>query len=158
VAGQLVKLYKRFDGYPAGVLDVLIPFVADFEANRGCNAFGYLLARMTMAFGEAEEKDRLRRLADLKRKDSIWFTKRNYNTGFGLGDTWHSDLKYAYVIDLKATIKVYAVSSGAGRRFLDNQAVFNGAAEGHAIPAELLATIPVGTTVEAALTLVEEAE
>lgn len=100
-----IKIYKHSDGYPDGVIPVLLRRVQSFMEHRGWDP-SYLTARILMAFGveeairrkewETHEHDVFRRMA-----------KEPCVLGFGLDTDWHGDIEFAYVVDKEFNINVH---------------------------------------------------
>lgn len=85
---QTIKLYKHCDGYPSGVLPVLEPCVEAFLQRRGWDP-EYLLARLVMAFGLAEEPQR-----------------QTGFLGYGLSGEWYADIEWIYRVRRDGSIEV----------------------------------------------------
>lgn len=121
VKGSEIKIYKHSDGYPTGVLPVLVPFMHDFLKRRG-NDPEYMLARCLMAFARDEEEDRKKQVEKYQSKDSdlpslVEYYKQPSVLGFGLDLEWHVDLAWFYILDgEKATIEIWRPD----RSFWDN--------------------------------------
>ena len=88
VEGSNVVIYKHYDGYPEGVLPVLIPFLKDFHKDRGMDE-EYMVCQIVRAFaveeGLAGEDDHVKEV-DVK-------------LGWGLDvGLRHADIEYLYVV------------------------------------------------------------
>jgi hypothetical protein len=106
-----IYVYKHSDGYPEGVLPVLVPFVQEFFAERG-NDECYFLAQVIRRFAIADYKEVLKEIAD---PESFYnrFTKprggQPYQLqflGWGLDCIKHADIEYLYEIGSKGEIYV----------------------------------------------------
>lgn len=103
-------IYRHSDGYPGnlkavkdggeyGVLIELVPFLRDFQTNRGLSDTEYAAART------------LQHLANLY---DLGFSKleasKTYNyIGYGVSSAIHSDIEYLYAVK-PTKLEVYAVS------------------------------------------------
>lgn len=100
-----IKIYKHCDGYPNGVLDVLLPCVQTFQKYRGWDP-EYLTARILMAFAVDEEKD-YQEYATSEHSFLRDTANKPRVTGFGLDSCWHGDIEFAYVVDKNFNINVH---------------------------------------------------
>jgi len=92
-------IYKHSDGYPDGVLPLLIPFVQRFLLARGYDV-EYLSARTLQYF--ANETDRS--LQEYRGGRSEGFEV----LGFGICKDFHGDIEYLYCV-YPEKVKVYSV-------------------------------------------------
>jgi hypothetical protein len=102
------KIYKHSDGYPEGVLDVLVPTVETFKEYRGWDP-EYLTARILMAFALNEEEQ----YRAYRTKGHEWASEPRV-TGFGLDSGWHGDIEFAYIIEPDFTINVHCLWGSGG--------------------------------------------
>lgn len=135
------KIYKHSDGYPEGVLDVLLPTVTMFQEHRGWDS-EYLTARILMAFA-VDEHERYKEYQAEYEKDPEgpysfvkYFGGQMKVTGFGLDPDWHGDIEFAYVIEPDFTINVHC---------------FWGCSRRTPTKSNLMCAIPSGTSLEKAL-------
>lgn len=75
-----VQIYKHCDGYPSGVLPILLPFLDRFSKERG-NDSEYCLAQIVREFAVKEPP-----------KDML---------GWGLDTAFHGDEEFVYVVEWK---------------------------------------------------------
>lgn len=98
-----IHIYKHSDGYPEGVLPVLVPFVKDFMENRGYDEC-YLLAQIIRRFAIVQHLEDI--AFDLKHPN-LPKTNHMYSfLGWGLDCEKHGDIQYLYEIDEKGNIYV----------------------------------------------------
>lgn len=133
VEGNPVLFYKHSDGYPSGVLDVLLPLVADFFKLRGFDK-EYLVAHICHAFIAAEWKNMAE---DKFYKDNPNIVARSKYLGFGLDTEIHGDIEFLYTVKADGSVVVEGVThSYATRARTAGQA---------------LGTFPLGTDVASAI-------
>lgn len=97
-----IHIYKHSDGYPEGVLPVLVPFVKDFMAERGYEE-DYILAQIVRRFAVVQHYENLKfreKYPQLKGSSDYEFL------GWGLDCEKHGDIQYLYEIDEKGAIYV----------------------------------------------------
>jgi len=97
VKGNDSVIYKHCDGYPEGILPILVPFLKIFKSNRG-NDPHYCLASILREFTRQEiiHSDDWFKVVD---KGSE--TPREFCMSYGI-QTWISeDIDYLYVVDLE---------------------------------------------------------
>lgn len=100
---EAIKLYKHCDGYPAGVLPVLEPCVEAFLKRRGWDP-EYLLARLVMAFGLAEERHR----QAMKAHPTLGERYRHpETTGYGLSREWYADIEWVYRVRRDGSVEAW---------------------------------------------------
>ena len=107
------KIYKHSDGYPSGVLPVLIPFIRRFYQERGDDK-EYAIAQIIREFARAEDKRRKERYEQLKDSNNDFDQKlaKSYKQprilGWGATNHYHIDVEYIYQVDLEeGKLKVY---------------------------------------------------
>ena len=101
VEGSKVLFYKHSDGYPSGVLDVLLPLVSAFWASRGYDAD--LPAHIAHAFIAANLKHYA---------EDSWYQKnpatveRSKFLGYGLDCEIHGDTEFLYTVKRDGSVTV----------------------------------------------------
>lgn len=95
-----ILIYKHSDGYPSGVLPLLIPFVEDFFKSRGDDEC-YFLAQCIRHFAVEDFKRETEKDGD----DSVFATPYRF-LGWGLDCAQHGDVDYLYEVDDKGNIFV----------------------------------------------------
>lgn len=107
IEGQPIYFYKHSDGYPEGVLPTLEPFVAHFFKHRGYDPV-YFIARLCMAFGEAERRSNEEFAANRLARGQAPFDYDDECSclGYGLDLEIHGDIEYLYVVSAKGKITV----------------------------------------------------
>lgn len=137
--GTTCKVYKHYDGYPSETLKTLIPFVADFMERRGYDE-EYMVAQLCCTMiNESWERMVAVKKTMPKVYGEVDESKRDL-AGFGVGNQWHPDIEYVYVIRDSGTIEVYMVD-------IDCATI---TVSGGSIRGRILATLPLGTPVEQA--------
>lgn len=97
-----IHIYKHSDGYPEGVLPVLVPFVQEFMASRGYDEC-YMLCQLVRRFAVLDY------LEEQEWNAKHPTLKSDYRTGFlgwGLDCERHGDIEYLYEIDESGAIYV----------------------------------------------------
>ncbi len=113
-------IYKHSDGYPEGVLPVLVPFAKHFKAHRGHDP-SYCVAQIIRAFMltdlEHSQKMDLEQEKENARKDSVggllstmkWEKNtREQVTGWGIDDAIHGDIEFLYVVNADGTVETWS--------------------------------------------------
>jgi len=77
-----VILYKHYDGYPDGILPVLLPFCTSFQQNRGLSDSQYAGAWCMYEFCKYYRS----------------YTSETDFLGHGITDSIHGDIEYLYKI------------------------------------------------------------
>lgn len=103
-------LYRHSDGYPdteSGVLHDIIPFLQDFQKNRGLDDSEYVSARLMQHLTNIADQQ----LDDwYKERPEYQTTAQTYKyTGFGICNSFHGDIEYYYAIS-PTHLDVYDVS------------------------------------------------
>lgn len=98
-----IYIYKHSDGYPEGVLPVLVPFVQEFFKHRGDDE-AYFLAQCVRRFA-IEDAKRDAVFASQFPSDAR-FAKTFEFLGWGLDCEEHGDIEYLYEVDNKGNIYV----------------------------------------------------
>ena len=98
-----IHVYKHSDGYPEGVLPVLVPFVKEFMASRGYDEC-YLLAQVVRRFAVTDYLDQ-KLFEERHPQLSPHDTTRDF-LGWGLDCEKHGDIDYLYEIDKTGAIFV----------------------------------------------------
>lgn len=134
--GTPVLVYQHSDGYPSGVLPTLLPFVAEFMKYRGyddCYMPARLLQRLTNDSDAA--------LKQMRENMKGMFGNREVTPeflSFGVDTEIHGDIEYLYTVRKNGTVEVSRPSGEDPDKF------------------PILATIPLGTAVAAALKMCGE--
>ncbi len=132
VEGSKVLLYIHSDGYPAGILPTLLPFVAKFVKGRGDDE-EYMPARILQVFMNEADKhmEEFRtKMPDLLGKPASY----EGLLGFGVDTEIHGDIAYLYIVKKGGAVEVQKVRGfGESQKFTT------------------LKTFPVGTDPKAAL-------
>ncbi|MFZ8933227.1 MAG: hypothetical protein ACO2ZP_04945 [Bacteriovoracaceae bacterium] len=101
-----IYIYKHSDGYPSGVLPILVPFVEYFHKTRGADNGTYLLAQIVREFAVNDFKESLSR-AEIESPDEVKARERFRKTlGWGIDLAKHGDIDYLYEIDADGNIYV----------------------------------------------------
>lgn len=111
-----IFLYRHGDGYPAGVLPVLLPFVAEFMKFRG-NDPEYMTARLMQRLCNASDASSLEWREKMKQsglRSSEEDGKPDF-LGYGIDNQIHGDIEYFYVVKTDGSVDVQKVSYGAER-------------------------------------------
>lgn len=100
-----IYIYKHSDGYPEGVLPVLVPFVADFFKFRGDDEC-YFLAQLIRRFAVVDylyNEKRAKKHPEIygKREGGVYEF-----LGWGLDCEQHGDIEYLYEVDKTGQIYV----------------------------------------------------
>lgn len=90
-------IYRHCDGYPKGVLPDLIPFLKDFDKNRGIDDIEYAAANLVvyLRYHHCGEPSNTR------------------YTGLGICKHFYSDIEFFYAIYGDGTVKVFKVKYDA---------------------------------------------
>jgi len=100
-----IHIYKHSDGYPSGVLPILVPFVREFMASRGYDEC-YLLAQCMRRFAVEDFKyDEMRQKENPDKYNGLARNVYEF-LGWGLDCERHEDIEYLYEIDEKGSIYV----------------------------------------------------
>ena len=97
-----IHVYKHSDGYPEGVLPVLVPFVAQFMESRGYDEC-YILAQLVRRFAVEDYKAEI----EFNAKHPNFPRNSSYEfLGWGLDCERHGDIEYLYEIGEDGSIWV----------------------------------------------------
>jgi hypothetical protein len=124
IEGSPVYVYKHSDGYPAGVLPVLLPFRDRFYEGRGYDP-EYFLARLLMAFGIEEHTDAAHTLANPDPSDPYYKYAANHARkvmegkevlSYGIDTVIHGDIEFFYMVGSDGTVRVHKRGYDDGNR------------------------------------------
>jgi hypothetical protein len=124
IEGSPVYVYKHSDGYPAGVLPVLLPFRDRFYEGRGYDP-EYFLARLLMAFGVEERTDAAHTLANPDPSDPYYKYAASHARkvmegkevlSYGIDTVIHGDIEFFYWVGKDGTVRVHARGYGDSDR------------------------------------------
>lgn len=101
-----IYIYKHSDGYPKGVLPVLVNFVKNFHENRGCGDGPYLLCQLVREFAIKEYIRNQENAETGHRFYRDWFEDKWRFLGWGLDTVQHGDIEFLYEIDSEGSIFV----------------------------------------------------
>jgi hypothetical protein len=140
IEGNKALLYVHSDGYPAGILPLLLPFVEKFQKGRGDDA-EYLAARLIQHLTNESDKG----LAEFRAKWGDGGMGKSDPgfcfIGFGVDTELHGDIEFLYVVKKGGVVEVQKVK-GWG----ENQSF------------QTLGTFKVGTPVKKAVKVCESEE
>jgi hypothetical protein len=85
-------LYKHHDGYPEGILPILLPFLKEFNERRGLSDIEYASARLLQHMCNSTDKNN-----DEFRKKNDMIVEVNF-LGYGICKNFHGDIEYLYAI------------------------------------------------------------
>jgi hypothetical protein len=95
-------IYRHSDGYPSGVLPLLLPFCRWWNKVRGLSDYEYASARfLQYACNEYDGES----IENIEGKPSSGLTGLS---GYGISNDFHGDIEFFYAVD-KFRIEVYAM-------------------------------------------------
>lgn len=108
VEGSAVLVYQHSDGYPSGILPILLPFVQNFMDKRGPDP-EYMTARLLQALMNKSDQY----LIGMSEKYPHAISGGGMLTGFGVGTETHGDIEYLYDILEDGTVIVWQMTWGS---------------------------------------------
>ena len=101
-------VYKHSDGYPEGVLPILVPFCLSFNKHRGLGDTSYATARCISAICDTYNKERKQWSARDKAagKETSIYDEPDF-LGVGVDTAIHGDIEFFYHVS-PTEVKVYA--------------------------------------------------
>jgi hypothetical protein len=104
IEGNKAILYVHSDGYPSGILPLLLPFVEKFQKGRGDDP-EYLAARLIQHLANESDKG----MEEFHAKMSARGMGKDLGfrfIGFGVDADIHGDIEYLYVVKKGGTVEV----------------------------------------------------
>lgn len=101
VEGHPVLFFIHFDGYPAGILPQLMPFLKEFVSGR-CMEASTVLARVGQMFMNAHDK---RRAKGYEKQPDLPPSPYDFDS-FGYGTEIYGDARYLYTLKSDYTVEV----------------------------------------------------
>ena len=98
-------LYRHSDGYQEDVLPEIIPFLKQFNKNRGCSDLEYCSARLLQHMCNKHDEA----LKEFK-------TSTHQYTGYGICGAFHGDIEFFYAVHPNR-VDVYKVTWTSDPRF-----------------------------------------
>ena len=101
--------YQHCDGYPDGVLPVIVPFLKQFQEVRGMKDTEYLSAWLMWALIDGAVKHSLQSNSERLNENEKPYYPENGMNGLGYGictDGFHGDIEYFYKI-YPCAIEIY---------------------------------------------------
>jgi hypothetical protein len=112
IEGNKALLYVHSDGYPSGILPLLLPFVERFQKARGDDP-EFLAGRLIQHLANESDKHMAEWEARMKAEGQKGVGSYGERfTGFGVDTDIHGDIEYLYVVKEGGTVEVRRARGG----------------------------------------------